>query len=238
MIFGVLAIVVALVIAYLQRRSKRLGWGLQFDVPLISGNPDTGGDSKLEVSWEGERLNRPRFISLRLMNNGRREIRIDDWSTPLTITIRGATIRSALTDAWSKGVLDRTEELEIEGSAAILKPLLLNPRDWVELSLIVDGASESHVTVEARVAGETRPISSSGSAPGLKGPLFFTLSMLFVSVALALINHALYPKFHLLKNAVANNLLSTTQATILFALSGFCLFLYRCVKRARWSARD
>ena len=236
-LFAAVAIVVAMAIAYYQRRSKRLDWKILFDAPLVANDVELGADSNLQVLWKGDSMAHPRLVGLRLMNIGRREIRSEDWSTPFTVTVRGATIRSALTDSWSKGVLEKVEELTIDGSSAKLKPLLLNSKDWVDIALIVDGHSEGGVNVRARVAGETRRISSLASKPELKGPFLAFAGFLAVSLALAIIKSVFYPRVHALKDVVANNVITGIQAAMFAAIGALLVFLYRCIARLRWIRR-
>jgi hypothetical protein len=149
-IIAVLAIIVSIVIFFLQRSTKSLDYEVVADRAILAPTPQFGGKG-LEVSLNGVPLRDPHLVVLRFVNFGDIPIRRDDFEIPLRISFpSGTTILSAQ--------LSRTNPPNLQvkltggkGSSLLIEPLLLNDGDYFEIQMLVDGSEEP--SVGGRVVG-------------------------------------------------------------------------------------
>jgi hypothetical protein len=146
---GLIALVEAVVLYLMQRRTKQLDYQIVTDRELVFPGP-YGEIGDLEISYKGHPVKAPRLLALKIVNSGKVEIRRDDFDHPLSIIIPkdSGLLSSEISDVSSEvtrpSLLIHGEEVEVE-------PLLLNPGDWIELQLLVDGPGRPQIT--GRIAG-------------------------------------------------------------------------------------
>lgn len=151
---GVLLALLAIVAAYdiylRQNKSKRLGYRIITDSPLVS--PDAGRLDRLSVAYDSRRLNDPRLVVLRLTNSGSQVIRSDDFQEALRIVFDGgAQITSVV------GVITHPEGMPAprvtqEERELKVAPLTLNPGHFVDLQVLTEGPF-TRIEVLGYVAG-------------------------------------------------------------------------------------
>jgi hypothetical protein len=158
---GVIGILLAVLSLWRARQyeSKTLDWRLRTNEPILGiGVEHLGSD--LSVTWNGERLENPRLITLTIVNSGHREIAADDYTKPLSICVPDvARIVTALITSAPGGDLN-PEEHSLEkldcGNEVLLKPKLLNRGESMDIRLIVDGG-RGRPEISARFSGQSRP---------------------------------------------------------------------------------
>jgi hypothetical protein len=149
LIIGVGSIIVSIGIALWQRRPKRVIYDVSANRRLITPTSyETSG--ALHVKFADRTLKDPHLIVVRVANDGKAEIRPEDWETPFTLKMRSEIIDSAVVGTSSDGLnafIGVREPHEVRCSK-----MLLNTGEWFDIQMLVDG-QEDVPDVSARIAG-------------------------------------------------------------------------------------
>ncbi len=153
-------------------------------VSQVSLQPDNVGSiNGLQVSVDGVPLKAPFLSVLELSNDGDKPIPSTDFEAPLNIRVAGGSVvaRAQVTEAKPK---DIEASLSWEPQVLKLKPLLLNPKDVLIISVLTSG-EKPEFSARARIAGISAvPVDdNAGKFSRLqKGVmLFFAALLLFVA---------------------------------------------------------
>ena len=147
-IIGIAGLVVALIIAYLQWRPKRLDYLVTVDRDLA---PGVEGWPNASVRVGDQVLVQPRLLGLRFVNTGRVAIRKEDFEVPLTIKLGETVVTHRVVDFEPLNLRFFARPAD-DGRALTLDPTLLNPGDWFEYELLLDGKPSS-IIIDGRIAG-------------------------------------------------------------------------------------
>jgi hypothetical protein len=171
---AIVTVVVGGAIAWKQWQPKRLQGRLLSYAPLL---PATSGDlpPDLRVSLgdakdptkDPKNLRDPRVAVLRVFNPGKRPIDADDFDIPLTVEVKsGELILATVTgtsqiDVYERGPLRlsvvRRRDDQSEGEhRATFERKLLNPGDWIDVQLLIEGGDNDAISVGARISGVSR----------------------------------------------------------------------------------
>jgi len=171
---GILTVIGILVgIAYVRR--PRLAWGYT-SVPLITVSP--GAESELDVRYRGQAIQFAHVQRITVANVGAVAIPRSAWDSPIAVSYpqgkRVIAAELATVSPRSLGV--ELEWLAAEDGAMRefhVAPLLLNPGDGFNVSLVVDAADSTLPVPEiaARIAG----VRNLASFDGDSLPLFLRL---------------------------------------------------------------
>ena len=146
--------VVGLVLGYLTLRAQRTVKRLQYTSkrrPLFFIQRDEVLEN-VEVTSGGYRLIAPWLYLLRIENAGNTPIVPGDFTSPLIIRLRISNFALAEL-AWNRAdVLQQSDQLAMSSREMRIGPILLNPRDRLDLTAIIDGSADD-VEVTTRVAG-------------------------------------------------------------------------------------
>jgi hypothetical protein len=151
-----------------QKQPKTLDYYLVSDQLISSkANPN-----KIKVNWTGAmpgkprnelieyELSDPRISRIHIRNTGKREIERDDFAQPITVTVRdGIILDVEVTGASHPAVypFGTVDDPAAEVKKWTFAPTLLNPNDWVELTVLTDKAS-THPRVSSWIKGQSRPM--------------------------------------------------------------------------------
>jgi hypothetical protein len=154
-VLGLLTLAATVAVPFLSLRRERPRRGLAYEVrsyPLALVRRQA--QDRIQVSYEGHELHHPGLVAVRLRNRGNTPILASDFEEPLTVVLPpGAHLLDATIEDGSPA--DLTPRLDTDATSVKVKPLLLNPRDEFELSLLVDNMSGG-IAVTARIAGISR----------------------------------------------------------------------------------
>jgi PASTA domain len=146
---GIVAILVSLGIAFWQRRPKHLGYEFTNRRIVTRTSYQESGDFR--VMYGKRELKDPYLVVVRVVNDGKVEIRPDDWQEEFTLEAGPEIIESAVVAISSKGldvsVADR------EAHRIRCSKHLLNKGEWFDVQMLVDGAPCETLDVSARIAG-------------------------------------------------------------------------------------
>lgn len=144
---GVFAIAVSTIAFLLQRSRRSLGYGVLSDRPVLTSNVQFA----IEVRFDGVAVEHPRQVVLRFVNSGNQPIEPSHFESPILFELSEASILS-FEQTTSRPTTFRPTFLVADSATLQMQPCLINPRDMVEIQLLVDGA-DGEVTASSRVSG-------------------------------------------------------------------------------------
>lgn len=196
-----LGAVLAIYIAYRQRRPKQLDYFVRTDLALARRPEGPAILRKrdhvpLELAYQGRRLDSPRVLVVEIRNTGKVAVRDSDFVEPIEIQPH-----SEIIDAWttyphnSKNDVLVSElglpplersfgfELAYDAKKVTLKPALMNPGERIVVQLLLDDPEAgdlhgSEVRVHSRFADQRRPMRGKRSRARFMAPLY----LLFLGV--------------------------------------------------------
>jgi hypothetical protein len=151
--FGIVAIVVAFYIFWLERPHKAVSYEYLAISSLLSTQAEM--DPKIKVLYDGVEVSNVNLFILRIWNSGNEPITVADFAQPILITnfdgpilsfdVTATTPDNLRPPGWSpqRGVITNTVELP---------PLLLNPDDSLYVQLVLNRVP-SYVTITGRISG-------------------------------------------------------------------------------------
>lgn len=191
---AVASILAAVILYFRGKQPKRLDYTVRQDIAIWSP-VDRNGNKKLEVSYEGNELKRPRAMILRFTNTGKQPLVATDFHLPITLRAMNGKLKSfevieTPEDAFSdpEPLSDEPEELVMiqpidDLGKVTITPKLLNSGHTMDVQLIIDGGNELSVT--SLIVGQTRDMKrfAGGVKPKLdKGAFFKSLALLTLGV--------------------------------------------------------
>ncbi len=153
---GLIALIVAVWIFFVQRKRKTLDFEVKSLQRLLT--VEDGTPTGLEVSFNGHELRRPALITVRMMNTGNQEIRPEDLFEPPSFTVANVEIVNVAVER-SKDTLHQPPTISFDGPTFTAAPVLYNRFDWVDFQLLVDSDTlpkAQEITVRSVIAGQTR----------------------------------------------------------------------------------
>jgi hypothetical protein len=186
---SLVAIIITLVITWAFYRKaekpKQLSWQVITANRLIRA---TGKDrERLKVVYKNEEdrereVNNPNILVLWIGNTGRKPITKSDFENDISIQFNQSELLSAEVGSVRDDAIAPNIEIDRDHPNVVwLKPLLLKPREWLELQFLTDGSLQ-YPTIKARFAGKASALDLPGRHSELKLRLFFG-GMVLVTVA-------------------------------------------------------
>jgi hypothetical protein len=143
----VVAIVIALIGWYIQRRRKALSYEVVAKYPLVFVSDS---DKGVEISYDGMVVVNPTILILRVRNSGNEPIRAGDFERRIQFSFGDASeiISASATDV-SPSSLE--VQLDVSERSVAVAPLLLNAGDAFSIKILLENHSTLQTSV--RVAG-------------------------------------------------------------------------------------
>ena len=140
----------AVVVGYLAYKSQRGKTRLEFIVvvntPVAVINPVS---ASLAVTYNGKEVPAAAVAVIRLGNTGDKAIRVDDFNSDIVMHLDDVNEVVAATVTKARPP-DLNPQLTIDGRNVAIAPLLINPRDMVEIQLLTSGTA-SAVRTDGRI---------------------------------------------------------------------------------------
>jgi hypothetical protein len=133
----------------LQRDRRRLQYTIRADTRLLGGETeDFRGD--IELFHDGKRIEDPQLLIIHFENSGNRPILPSDYYEPISFDLTTGQVLSV-------GITQKSEEsidshVSVQSQTISLDPLLMNPKDWIDLKILTDGPA-GNVSARSRIAG-------------------------------------------------------------------------------------
>jgi len=141
------AIVIAIVGWYFQRKRKGLSYQVVSKYPLVFV---TESDRRVEVIYDGQVVIEPTILILRVRNSGNEPIRLEDFDRRIQFFFgEGSEIISASAMDVTPAALD--VQIEVHERSVAVEPLLLNAGDAFSIRILLE--NHSTMLASARVAG-------------------------------------------------------------------------------------
>jgi hypothetical protein len=206
-VLSVLGLITGFWFYWLSRKPKRFGWELISKTRILSRSSRA---LPLEVVYDGQEVDSPNIVVLRLGNTGKAEIHAGDFDGPVRIEFGDSRLLSSNVSR----KLDESISVDIVQDAdksVSFTPRLLNAGEWVELQFVTDGALETP-SVHARVAGQS---GESLDVKRSRKKIWEPLNWLGIGVAMAspIVSFLLLGK-------------EGTAAAVPFSIGGFLLFAW------------
>lgn len=154
-IFSVLGLATGFWFYWLSRKPKRFGYQVISKTRILAHQ---SVDLPLQVVYAGHEVSSPNILVLRLGNTGKAEIRAEDYEGPIKIAFQSSQILSGMVSGKSDDAIDADVISSGAPNAAVFKPVLLNPGEWVDLQFVTDGPLEIP-SIHSRIAGQTVAVS-------------------------------------------------------------------------------
>jgi hypothetical protein len=166
---------------------------LQFRIASqVSLQPDNANSIQgLQVSVDGVPLKSPYLSVLELSNDGEKPIPSSDFEAPLEIRIgEDSSVARAQVTATNPKDVEATLTWELQSLK--IKPLLLNPKDVVTISILTSG-KKPEFTTRARIAGISAvPIDDSAGKPKKLQTVMLFFSALILFAASSITNNGFF----------------------------------------------
>jgi hypothetical protein len=204
-ILGLISIVVSIILYYFARARKNLSYEILAATSLLKVSETARGIGKLEVTLDDKNINGLYNYLIRFSNRGNLPIEMKDFSVSLTIAFKepGKIIDCQIIDARNKdlkGVLNKSVEFirpnnDGEKFGAVLKPVLINPKDWFTVQIVAEHQTLSEILIIGRISGVEEITRLFGNGLNtlnrrfllLMIALFFALTFMPISLAIVLI---------------------------------------------------
>lgn len=147
--FALAAIIVAILVFWLQRRRKILSYEVVTLTPLLSVEEEIEG--RVQILFDGSPIKDVHLIELRIINSGNVPIVTSDYEHPVNLSFgENAHILSAEVSKTDPENLQATANAE--NTKIILTPILLNSGDSITLKMLVSQFS-GRLSVNGRIVG-------------------------------------------------------------------------------------
>jgi hypothetical protein len=148
-ICALLAVIVAIVIFFAQRKTKKLSYELASNTQLLGVKDEIQG--KVKILYEGEEVKNVHLLTVRLYNTGNQSISSKDYERALTILVnQEAKILTYEVIDEEPNNLGAT--VVLDGNKLILSPVLMNPRDSFSIKALISDF-EGKPIVDGRING-------------------------------------------------------------------------------------
>src|SRR6266545_1910851 len=128
---------------------------------------------KVQVTYDQRSVPGLSRVELGLVNSGRKAIRGQDVTTPITVVIDSGRILDVLTDRLTPENLQVHFTVDTTRQSVVVTTPLLNPGDGVRFTLLIGRTSPPHVSASARIVGLHR-VSLADRRPEMR-PLWRTV---------------------------------------------------------------
>lgn len=148
----VIGALVALWIYFKQKNKKELSYSLISSAPIVSVKSDVA--DRIKIYLDGDVITQAQLAVFSIKNTGNRAVTRDDYDEPIVIDFPGCKILDGNIISTKPNDLlklgDRKTFFEWKHSTLTLAKYLLNPKDGIEFSVLVEGA-DIEPKVRARI---------------------------------------------------------------------------------------
>lgn len=147
-----LAILISSTLWWISRR-KALSYQVVIGETLV--NLVGPAKRKLEVLFDNRPVHDAHLVMVKIINNGHTPINPGDYQLPITLSVgpQARIVMADLVETWPAELDERFRQTgggqtlieKIEGTKLTLRPVLLNPREFVTIQVLVSGASAKTV---------------------------------------------------------------------------------------------
>ena len=149
LIVGIGGVLISVVIAVWQRRPKRIVYDISANRRIITRTPYQESGA-LHVMYGQLQLKDPHLVVVRVTNDGKVEVRPEDWEEPFKLRTESEIIDSGIVGRSSEDLNASIVNRELHEVSC--SKLLLNKDEWFDIQMLVDGSGGA-LNASARIAG-------------------------------------------------------------------------------------
>lgn len=148
-ILGILAIIVTIILFFIQRRKKSLTYEIISRTSVLSASDEVSG--KLQILYQGEAVRKVNLLVLKLANTGNVPITTLDYEREVSFIFTDCEkiLSAELSEVQPTNL---AAEIVTKEKSVSLKPILLNPGDSIILKLLISGF-DNKIEIDGRVVG-------------------------------------------------------------------------------------
>jgi hypothetical protein len=167
-VLAAIAIGIAILLYYRQRRRKRLGYQILANTPVLTVDEEIRG--KIKVSYEDIAVRNLQLLLLKFINTGNVPIATVDFERPLSISF-GSDAKILSSEVIASSPSDLSPSISATTQGILVAPLLLNPNDYFTIKALVT-ERQGGVSVTARIIGVERVVYVKESLIKRGAPMF------------------------------------------------------------------
>ena len=149
---GIATILITIWTVYVQRNQKRIMYQVISDAPIASINKVV--KDRVKILFDGNPVEDMDLLVLKVWNPGRIAVRRDDFDEPITFEFEGRKVVGSDVLSTDPDQLinpnDAKTFLTISTESVRLQKLLLNPKETINLKVLLTG-SQGKINVRARI---------------------------------------------------------------------------------------
>jgi hypothetical protein len=194
-IITALAFLATILIYYKSRKIKKLSYKILTDIAITPHNGELSGRIKLCYEENPDKLitiSDGRLFIIKILNDGKEPIKLADFVEPISISL------APQVSILDKDIIESPDALEkprldVSKNIAILKPLLLNEKEFVIIKLILTGSkAKTDFKIRARIVGITDiKCVKNDIIMSIIGPLFLLVGSLIMTISVTG-NHVIF----------------------------------------------
>lgn len=183
-LLALVAIVISIIIYFLQRQKKALSYSLVSITNLLTDHEEFEG--KLQVLYEGQSAKNISLVILKFINSGNVPITSNDYERQLSILFgEDSKILSAVVIEMEPKNLGA--DAIVDHNRIRIKEILLNPKDAVTLKILA--SDFDRFVIDGRIIG-VKEIDDFGRASKFQKLLLFLFSIIFLIGMYLLMKHS------------------------------------------------
>ena len=135
---GVLVAIGSLFFFLFFRKRKKISYQIQA-TNLLTVKEEV--KPKLKIIYENLPVEELNLVKLKISNSGNKPIVSDDFETPLVVSFPSKT-QLFKVNVTGTNPENLKPSISIEGSSIVIRPLLLNPKDWITINILLSHFGE------------------------------------------------------------------------------------------------
>ena len=148
-VLGIFAIIVSIVLFFVQRKKKTLSYEILSKTPVLSATEEIAG--QLQILFQGKVVQKVYLLVIRLSNTGNVPIASSDYERPILIRFgEGARILTA--EVSESDPKNLNAKVDIHDQGVLVKPVLLNSGDSITIKSLVSDYS-GQLDIDGRIIG-------------------------------------------------------------------------------------
>lgn len=148
-VFAVLAVLVTIIIFFVQRKTKKLSFEITSNTQLLGVKDEIQG--KVQVLYEGKEVKNVHLLTVKITNSGNQSISSSDYERPLSIEV------SSESKILTHEVVDQEPtnlgvSIDVRENEIIVAPTLLNEKDSFSIKALVSDF-DGKANIDGRING-------------------------------------------------------------------------------------
>lgn len=147
-IIGAIALLATIIIYFLQTNKRALSYEIVSKTSLLSTKEKLEG--KLKISYNEILVQNIKIFELKIINTGQMAIAASDYERPLRFLFseKSNVLATEIIETSPKSLIT---ELSVEKNNVIVKPILMNAKDYIIAKIVVADYEDNNITTDVRI---------------------------------------------------------------------------------------